>query len=129
MISGILDTDILIDLFHNHPPSVRWLMTVNLPNLAITPISWLEVVRGARTKQERQGIMRFLLRFRIEHPIPEDNNWTMREFAQYFLSHGIGYEDVMIASVAVRLNVPLYTRNLKHFRVLPDLRVESPYEN
>jgi predicted nucleic acid-binding protein len=127
VISGILDTDILIDLFHNLPPAVNWLATAHLTELAITPIAWMELVRGARTKQERQKILHFLLQFRIEHPLPDDNNWAMRQFALYFLSHGIGYEDVMIASVAVRLHVPLYTRNVKHFRALPHLLYQSPY--
>jgi len=33
----------------------------------------------------------------------------------------------MIASVAVRLAVPLYTTNLKHFLPLPSLNTQKPY--
>lgn len=33
----------------------------------------------------------------------------------------------MIASIAVRLHVPLYTRNVKHFAPLPNLDEQQPY--
>jgi predicted nucleic acid-binding protein len=33
----------------------------------------------------------------------------------------------MIASVAARLEVPLYTLNVKHYQPLPGIRVVRPY--
>jgi predicted nucleic acid-binding protein len=36
-------------------------------------------------------------------------------------------KDAMIASVAARLAVPLYTTNLKHFQPLPSLDAKRPY--
>jgi predicted nucleic acid-binding protein len=41
--------------------------------------------------------------------------------------HGVQFADVMIASVAVRLNVPLYTLNIKHYSPLPDVDERKPY--
>jgi len=35
--------------------------------------------------------------------------------------------DAMIASVAVRLAVPLYTLNIKHYAPLPDVDEQKPY--
>jgi len=51
----------------------------------------------------------------------------MRQLGHFHLSHGIHLQDVMIASVAVRLDVPLYTLNLKHYEPLPGLRAVRPY--
>ena len=47
--------------------------------------------------------------------------WAMRQTASFHLSHGIQLQDAMIASVAARLAVPLYTTNLKHFQPLPSV--------
>jgi len=51
----------------------------------------------------------------------------MRQFETFHLSHRIEYEDVMIASVAVRLSVPLYTLNIRHYAPLPDVDEQKPY--
>lgn len=71
--------------------------------------------------------MRFLRRFHLEHPTPDDNNWAMLQFGRFYLSHGVEMTDVMIASVAVRLSVPLYTLNIRHYAPLPDLDEQKPY--
>ena len=71
--------------------------------------------------------MHFLNRFQLEHPTTADNIWAMRELANFNLSHGVHFTDVMIASVAIRLQVPLYTFNAKHFTALPNLNVQRPY--
>jgi predicted nucleic acid-binding protein len=57
----------------------------------------------------------------------DDNRWAMRQTASFHLSHGIQLQDAMIASVAARLAVPLYTTNLKHFLPLPSVDARKPY--
>ncbi len=51
----------------------------------------------------------------------------MRQTARFHLSHGIQLQDTMIASVAARLAVRLYTTNLRHFQVLPSVEALRPY--
>jgi predicted nucleic acid-binding protein len=45
----------------------------------------------------------------------------------FTLSHGVGIMDCLIASVSYRLQVPLYTRNLKHFTPLLGALAQTPY--
>jgi len=127
MIDGILDTNILIDLLRNVTRTVNWYASLRTQNLVLVPIVWMEVVHGARNKTEQEQIMQFLHRFQIEHPTSVDNLWAMRELANFHLSHGLQFQDAMIASVAARLQVPLYTFNVKHFAPLPNLNVQRPY--
>ena len=124
-----LDTNIIIDLLRGLPAAVNWqqAQSNNRLRLAITPVVWLETVEGAENRVERAQAIRFLRKFRVEHPTPDDNNWAMHQFAQYHLSHSVDFPDVMIASVAVRLNVPLYTLNIKHYAPLPNLNDIRPY--
>jgi len=43
------------------------------------------------------------------------------------LSHGIGAFDCLIAAPSFRLQIPLYTLNLRHFASLLGSRVQRPY--
>ena len=124
---ALIDTNIIVDILSNHSPAVKWFTGVKNQRLVISPVTWLETVRGARNKYELKVIVEFLKQFDVEHPTPDDNDWTMAQYSQFYLSHGIDWEDCMIASTAVRLSIPLYTRNTKHFSILPNLDLRQPY--
>lgn len=124
---AILDTSILIDLLRGHEPAKDWIEGLDRRRLAITPVVWMETVQGATNKTKRSEAVRFLHRFVIEHPTEDDNRWAMRQLARFHLSHGVQIQDAMIASVAARLAVPLYTTNLRHFEPLPAVDAEKPY--
>jgi predicted nucleic acid-binding protein len=126
-ISAVIDTTIIVDYFRQNPNAKAWFAGQAAQQSAITPVIWMEAVQGARDKIERAQIMRFLRQFRMEHPTSQDNNWAMLQLGRFHLSHGVEYPDIMIASVAVRLGVPLYTLNIKHFAPLPNLDERQPY--
>lgn len=127
VIDAILDTSILIDLLRAFPPATSWFAGLGRQRLAITPVVWMETVQGATDQIKRAQAIRFLRQFRIEHPTEDDNRWAMRQTASFHLSHGVQLQDAMIASVAARLAVPLYTANLKHFQPLPSIDASKPY--
>ena len=57
-----------------------------------------------------------------------DQEWAMQQMELLRLSHGVSINDCLIASVAHRLQVPLYTHNLKHMQVLlGDTLPQKPY--
>jgi len=127
MSDCILDTSVLIDILRKNPRALTWHTSLGSKRVAITPIVWFEIVEGARNTIERGQILRFLKQFRIEHSTPDDHRWAMLQFAHYHLSHGAEWVDVMIASVAVRLDAPLYTMNIKHYAPLPGVDARKPY--
>lgn len=129
IINGILDTSVVIDIYRQVPPAIAWseFYIANKLGMAITPVVWFEMVQGAVDTPERNRTMRFLRRFTVEHPTPDDNRWAMRQFATFYLGYGVEYTDTMIASVAIRLRVPLYTINVRHYRILPNLEAKKPY--
>lgn len=124
---AILDTSVVVDLLRGFQPAKDWLSALGRQRLAITPVVWMETVQGATDRSRRASAIRFLRQFQIEHPTEDDNRWAMRQTARFSLSHGIHLQDAMIASVAIRLAVPLYTTNLRHFQPLPSLDVKKPY--
>lgn len=117
----------MIDLLRGHPLAVDWAQSRGAQRSAITPIVWMEIAQGAQNNRELLELTRFLRQFHIEHPTIADNNWAMRQFGRFNLSHKIDMADVMIASVAVRLAVPLYTLNIRHYEPLPDVDEQRPY--
>jgi len=54
----------------------------------------------------------------MEYLTAADMDWAMQQLERYHLSHGATMNDCMIASVCYRLQVPLYTHNLKDMTVL-----------
>jgi predicted nucleic acid-binding protein len=127
VIDAILDTSILIDLLRAYPPAQEWFASLGPRKVGITPVVWMEAIQGATDATKRAQAIRFLRQFRIEHPTEDDNRWAMRQTARFHLSHGIQLQDCLIACVAARLAVPLYTANLKHFLPLPGLDASKPY--
>jgi len=127
VIDAILDTNIIIDILRELPIAVQWFRSQGAKRLAITPIVWLEALQGTSNKVERDKTFRLLQEFQTEYMLRDDQQWAMNQFMQFHLSHNVGYEDCLIASIAVRLDVPLYTRNVKHFAPLPDVAEMQPY--
>lgn len=127
MTDAILDTSILVDLLRGFPPSKDWFAGLGRRRVAVTPVVWMETVQGATDREKRAQAIRFLRHFHVEHPTEDDNRWAMRQTARFHLSHGVQLQDTMIASVAARLAIPLYTTNLRHFQVLPSVEALRPY--
>ena len=127
MIQGIADTSIIIHILRRNPAAADWFRAQN-DKLAITPITWLEVMYGAPGKQGQQTCEIIMARFEMLFLTPTDMQWAMDQLKPYRLSHGVAIMDCLIASVAYRLQLPLYTHNLKDMRILLDPQlVISPF--
>lgn len=127
MVDFILDTSILIDILRQDTKALQWFNGIGQQRAGITPVVWMETVQGATSKQKRQQILKFLRQFHVEHSTSDDNKWAMLQIARFSLGYVMSFADVMIASVSVRLNVPIYTLNLKHYTPLPSVNAKRPY--
>lgn len=127
VVDAVVDTSVIVDLLRRFEPAREWLQSLGSRRLAITPVVWMETVQGATDGTRRAQTLRFLRRFHVEHATADDDRWAMRQLARFCLSHGVHLQDVMIASVAARLRVPLFTTNLKHYEPLPGIEARSPY--
>lgn len=126
MIEGIVDTTVLIHVIRGDRNAVAWLRT--LPHLGVTPISWMELVYGARGKRGQVESLKLLNTLQLLYLTQADQDWAMQQLLGYRLSHGVATEDCLIASVCHRLQVPLYTHNLKDMlRLLGPNLVIKPY--
>lgn len=127
MITGIADTTVALHVFRKYAPAREWLDSQATPP-GFTSISWLEVMYGAPGKTGQAQSKIILSRFEFVYLMQVDQEWAMQQVELLRLSHGVSINDCLIASVAHRLQVPLYTHNLKHMQVLlGDTLPQKPY--
>jgi predicted nucleic acid-binding protein len=125
MVSGLLDSSVVIDILRGYTPATDWLVTQ--AHIGLTYFVWLEVIEGAQDKRAQSRALLLLRRFEIVENTQTDLHWAVNQLLQYGLSHSVEAFDCLIASVHPRLEVPLFTRNLKHFRPLLGSLAVNPY--
>ena len=126
MISAMVDTNILIELYRSNVSAKTWITTQS--TLAIPSIVALELMDGAQGKQAQRDCQKLIDTFEVVFLTTSDQQWAYAKVIEYRPSHGIGFADCLIASVAYRLQVPLFTRNLKYFvPLLNATQVIKPY--
>ncbi len=126
--AGLTDTDILIDAARGHPDALAFLNTQRTgPGISISLISSMELVAGCRDAAELRQVQQFL---RQVTPLPLSASTSQSAYQlmeSYSLSHGLQIPDAMIAATALEHQLTLYTKNTRHFRMIPGLTVHRPY--
>jgi predicted nucleic acid-binding protein len=127
MTISVVDSTVIIHVFRKNSAARAW-MNAQSVRLSVTPITWLEVMHGAPGKAGQATCKAILSQFDMEYLIRTDMDWAMQQLERFRLSHGVGIHDCLIASVCHRLQVPLYTHNVKDMRVLlSEPLVRKPY--
>lgn len=125
-MDAILDTTAIVHVLRHYQPAVDWLDQLD-EICATTAITWLEVMSGATSKAHQTYSKNQLEQFEIIYPTISDYHWAMDQLEAYQFSHRIGISDCLIASIAYRLQIPLYTHNLKHMTPLLGKLAQQPY--
>jgi predicted nucleic acid-binding protein len=122
----LLDTDILVDLLRRHPPAVSWFAGLTewpaVPGLAV-----MEIIQGCRTKAEVRAVQKLVQPLTLVWPTEADCERARADFTTFYLSHGLGLLDALIAACAIGRGASLLTFNSKHYRMVAGLVVEQPY--
>lgn len=124
-MNGILDTTVIVHLLRHYQPALTWLNTSNI--YAVTSTTWMEVMEGTSSKANQSYSKGILNQFQLIHLTKTDQNWAMQQLEKYQFSHHIGMNDCLIAAVAFRLQVPLYTHNLKDMTPIIGKLAVKPY--
>jgi predicted nucleic acid-binding protein len=119
----LFDTDILVWIQKgNHRAAT---LVDREEERCISVLTYLELLQGAREKQQHEHILDFLSEysFRI---LPLSENIGHRAaiyIEEYSLSHGLRAGDAIIAATATDNNLTLCTSNLKHYRPIKELKL------
>jgi tRNA(fMet)-specific endonuclease VapC len=132
----LLDTDTLTHLHAGHPRVVERLQTLTDPDIAITIITQVELLRGrfefvlkAATGDELLRVQQWLTRtaeLLAQIAMVPIDNAAAAQFDRLRTMRGLGplgRADLLIASIALAQRATLVTRNVRHFRAVPSLVV------
>jgi len=129
----LFDTSFLVDLLRGSNPEAKQKASEFdsvLMNKAVSSITVLELWRGAlrshRTETEMKRIDELLRSFLV-YPVDEEAAKKAAEIEARLIAAGqaVEFEDVLIAAVAVTKDLPLLTKNVKHFEKIHELHVET----
>jgi len=125
---GLIDTDILIDATHKLPAAVAELAEqLAVGGIKISIVSAMELIQGSRNSSELSQIQQFLRQVSVI-PINAPTSQTARDLMErYFLSHGLVIPDALIAATAIENGLTLYSKNIRHYKMIPNLSVVRPY--
>src|SRR5258708_33512977 len=98
MTVGIVDTTVIVHIYRKSSSAKAW-FSAQEGKLSITPITWLEMIEGARGKVGRDACKTLLNEFEMVYITPADQDWAMDQMLTYRLSRGIWMNDCLIASV------------------------------
>lgn len=122
----LIDTDILIDAGRSINDAVSFLQKTELTDqLLISTITQMELIVGARNKNELRVLERFLKRFTIVKVNQSISDTAVDLVRQYRLSHGLLIPDAFIAATAIIINEPLATKNRRDYQFITGLILSS----
>jgi predicted nucleic acid-binding protein len=118
----LIDTDVLIDFSRGNEQTKKKLKSQESEHtLAISVITQLELMVGCENKNDFKSLQEFLEDFEILQLNSTISEKSVELFVKYRLSHGVLIPDMLIASTALTLSIPLMTKNRKDFRFIDGL--------
>jgi predicted nucleic acid-binding protein len=126
----VLDTDVFIDHFRGLAVATAYIQGLPVAQRATTDVTIMELYKGAVNREQLATIERFLTRNHVTRL------WLAAAASQravtllhtYVLAHGLSIPDALIAALVLEGDYTLVTSNVRHFRFITGLRLESaPY--
>jgi predicted nucleic acid-binding protein len=118
----LLDTNILIEILKGNPKTTQQLELLGGP-LAISSITAMELIYGARNRAEVRQLEKFMLLFQSLHLSSPISTRALKLITSYAKSHTLDIPDALIAATSLEHQVRLFTYNQKDFRFIPDLEL------
>jgi predicted nucleic acid-binding protein len=119
----LFDTDVLIWVLRGNANAARAVDQAD--ERAISIVTYMELLQGARDKREIRVIKGFLGEFRFgTAPLSENIGHRASIYLlEYGLSISMSLADALVAATAVEGRQTLLTANLRHYRPIRDLAV------
>lgn len=125
--NGIIDTDILIDASKKKEVSINFLTMQQDVGIRVSIISAIELIVGCRNKVELSQTQKFLQDCTILPVTVTASEVAYQLIETFALSHGLLLADALIAATVLDRGTTLYTKNTRHFQMIPGLKIIRPY--
>ena len=128
-MSFIADTDVLIDFLRNCGDEAKRIeLELKTGGLCTTAVSAFELWVGAKSQKEKAAVGTLLNALSII-PLDAPASNLAGEVFRNLESKGetIGMADSLIAGICLHRNSMLITRNKKHFKRVPNLKISGEH--
>jgi predicted nucleic acid-binding protein len=119
----LCDTNILIEVYRSNSDIATKLKSIGRENIAISDITYAELLYGALNKRELREIQEDLNSLFVYPVLPNISAMAVNLVGKYCLSHKLHILDALIAATAICHNLELYTLNIKDFIFIPGLKL------
>lgn len=127
-MTALLDTDVLVDVLRGVEQARVWLDENANQRLLVPGIVAMELLAGCVNQEHLTRCRSFVTRFPIAWTEAHEFEFAGELLARHRLRTGIGIPDCLIAAMAQIRSATLFSFNVRHFRQIPDLDVQQPYE-
>ena len=118
----LCDTCTIIDFINGRKQNLPDLLAQDV-KLFINSIIEMELLQGARDKNELRVIEKKLRSFRLVAMQQEIFDLATEYVRTYRLSHGLALPDAIIGATAIYYRIPLFTYNTMDFKFLPEIEL------
>ena len=120
----LCDTCVIIDFINGRSQELSTLLNEDKV-LFINSVIEMELLQGARNKNELRVVEKRLGSFRLLMMPQEIFDLATQFIKTYRLSHGLALPDAIIGATAIYYQIPLLTYNTKDFRFLPNIELHD----
>jgi predicted nucleic acid-binding protein len=123
-----VDTNILIDVLRGYQPAVEFFTHgASFDTIACSQVCEVELLEGAPSTALRRPVEKLLRDLTVVTPTQEDFAKATEFYRKLSLSHGVEFFDCLVAATAVRLDVSVHSRNVKHLSLISGLQIIQGY--
>lgn len=121
----IVDTDVFIWYSRGNQQAIDAIH--GLERFSLSVVTYIEIIQGVRNKTELNAFKKALGILNAQIIQIDDLISTKAMFyvEQYALSHSMGLADALIGASAVIKQLPLITGNEKHYKHLPEIKLQT----
>lgn len=121
----IFDTDVFIWYFRGNPQAQKAFHEID--QIAVTAVTVMELIQGARNKGELKLINKFLHTNAIRtYMINEEiTTHAIHLLEEHTLTHGIEWGDALIGAITLHFGEEILTGNIKHYRFLQNVKIKK----
>ncbi len=123
MIEFLIDTNIFIAILKGNAKLKSFIESLAC---ALDTTIYAELIQGAKTKAEVQKIEKYLSRFELIHFDKTVSQKTLELLRTYSKSHNLMFGDAIIAATCLENDLTLITYNVKDFRFIKGLKIQTP---
>ena len=120
----VVDTDILIDFGLDKADAVQTMALLEQKyEMSVSVITAMELYTGCRSKKDLRQVDDLLSNFEIHYVTKSVSEQAFEWMKKFRSSHGVEINDMLIAATAYTIEATLVSKNQKHYKFLPDLKL------